>query len=261
MPKAGELSYYRMIGEESRRFAVRKPFSLGQIDGPSSCGEYLLAFGGVCQLLRPSPSRLLDMGCGTGWTSGFFAKMGYDVVGQDIAADAVSLANGYKAAERLSNVSFITSDYESLDFENEFENAVFFDSLHHAVDERLALESTFRALKPGGVCVTREPGTGHAEAEHSLHAVEHYGVTEKDMPPSHIAKLAFEIGFSQVNIYPFPNDAFRTLCRPRSARHTELPTGLRGWWKRIQTSYSSAVRIAKLTHNVYERGGLVQLVK
>lgn len=261
MPKAGELTYYRMIGEESRDSAVRKPFSIGQPDSPFTCGSYLLAMGGVCQLLRPTPSRLLDLGCGTGWTSGFFAKMGYEVVGQDIASDAISLANGYKASERLTNLSFVTSDYESLDFQNEFDNAVFFDSLHHAVDERLALESVYLALKPGGVCVTREPGRGHAEAEHSKHAVEHFGVTEKDMPPSHIAKLAFEIGFRQVNVYPFPEDTFRKLRAVRWAKHTQPRRGISGWWQQIRATYASAVRIGRLTSRIYESGGLVQLVK
>jgi len=261
MPKAGELTYYQKIGEAQRRSAVAKPFSIGQADPAFTCGDYLIAFGGVCELLRPTPSRLLDLGCGTGWTSCFFAKMGYEVVGQDIAPDAIDMAIRHCEAERTTNVSFVANDYEALNFDGEFDNAVFFDSLHHAVDERAALESAFRALKPGGVCVTREPGVGHAEAEHSLHAIQQYGVTEKDMPPSRIAELAFEIGFRQVNVYPFPNDLFRIARGKYHLRMTRPLSGFRGWYHRMLAAIGTGLRIAKASRKIYARGGLVQLVK
>ena len=86
--------------------------------------------------------------------------MGYEVVGQDISSQAIELAREFAASEELDNLSFIAGDYESLDFENCFDNAVFFDSLHHSVDERQALESVYRALRPGGVSVPAEARRG-----------------------------------------------------------------------------------------------------
>ena len=41
--------------------------------------------------LPDPPARILDMGCGGGWTSIFFAKRGYEVVGQDISQDMIDV--------------------------------------------------------------------------------------------------------------------------------------------------------------------------
>lgn len=261
MPKAGEMTYFERIGEAGRRHSLRKPFSTGQGGGSTTCGDHLMGFGGLATLLHPAPSRLLDLGCGTGWTSCFFARMGYEVVGQDISVQAIELAREFATGEELDNLSFIAGDYESLDYENCFDNAVFFDSLHHSVDERQALESVYRALRPGGVCVTREPGIGHAEAEASLTAIETYGVTERDMPPTLIARHAFEIGFRQVKVYPFPNTSFRIQGRIRHSQMTAMPTPWTHWWKKVCGSLKAARYAARAHWEMYDVGGFVQLVK
>lgn len=261
MPKTGELTYFEQIGEASRQHSLHKPFSNGQAAGAGSCGDYLMAFGGLATLLHPTPARLLDLGCGTGWTSCFFTRMGYEVVGQDISSHAIDLARDFAAAHELDDLTFIASDYESLDYENCFDNAVFFDSLHHAVDDRLALESVYRALRPGGICVTREPGVGHAEAPGSIHAVETYGVTERDMPPTRIAAHAFAIGFRQVNVYPFPNRLFRIQRGNRFSWMSGPQQPLKRWWRRLRGCVVAARSGALVHRQMYDHGGLVQLVK
>lgn len=47
-------------------------------------------------------------------------------------------------------LSFVRSDYESVDMVGQFHCAGFYDSLHHSEDEKLALLSAHKALKPGG---------------------------------------------------------------------------------------------------------------
>jgi SAM-dependent methyltransferase len=194
MPKQGEIDYVKAIGEAGLWHAANKPFS------DPGCGQMLVDMGIVMQLLPAPPARLLDLGCGAGWTSVFFARRGYDVTGQDIAPDMVAAAEANRDRQGLANLRFVVSDYESLVFPGDFDCAVFFDSLHHAVDEEAALASAFRALRPGGVLVTHEPGEGHAERPETKAAVARYGVTEKDMPPRRIVALARRIGFSQSRI-------------------------------------------------------------
>jgi SAM-dependent methyltransferase len=168
MPKAGEITYLQLAGEASIEHATNKPFS------DERCGQFLIALGAIRMRLPPPPARLLDLGCGTGWTSCLFAKMGYDVVGQDIAPDMIHYANVNKQRYQTPNVRFTVCDYEDMQFADEFDGAVFFDCLHHAEDERLALKMVYRALRPGGICVTHEPGgsaiqchgKGHASAPH-----------------------------------------------------------------------------------------------
>jgi SAM-dependent methyltransferase len=119
--------------------------------------------------------------------------------------------------------------------------------LHHSVDERQALESVYRALRPGGICVTREPGVGHADAQASIQAIETYGVTERDMPPTRIAANAFEIGFRQVNVYPFPNRLFRAQSGNRLSRIKPAQSPLKTWWDRVRGGFTAGRRTARRT--------------
>ena len=196
MSKESEINYLKKIGKKGIESAVNKPFS------DEDCSTLLFQIGTILALLPPPPAKLLDLGCGTGWTSIFFAKTGYDVVGQDISKDMIHWANVKKRDESLKNLNFVCSDYEELDFLNQFDIAVFLSSLHHAQDEEKAIRSVYRSLKPGGICVTLEPGVGHTKAPHSIRAVEEYGVTEKDMPPKLIKRFGIKAGFSKINIYP-----------------------------------------------------------
>jgi SAM-dependent methyltransferase len=194
--KQGEIDYLKKLGEAGIRHATDKPFS------DAECGALLMELGAILNLLPPPPARLLDLGCGTGWTSCFFARRGYEVVGQDIAADMIEQAHENKIRYRVENVHFVECDYEDFDFEDEFDAAVFFDSLHHSLSEEDALRQVYRALKPGGVCVTSEPGLGHAGRPASRNAVERYDVTERDMHPGRIIRAGKKAGFARFRTFP-----------------------------------------------------------
>jgi SAM-dependent methyltransferase len=212
MPRPGELTYYERIGEDGRRHAVGKPFS------DNDCGLYLLRAGALFSLLPRPPARVLDCGCGTGWLASFLARRGYDVVGTDVAPDAIRLAQASLMSPMLPNneagaVQFLVADSESLTFDREFDGVVFFDSLHHATDERAAIASAFRALKPGGLCVVLEPGRGHARHSRAVDAA--YDVTDKDMPPSHVCRLARSVGFARCRVVPAPQHLGKALYTRR----------------------------------------------
>lgn len=198
MAKQGEIDYLEKLGPGGGEHAGGKPFS------DPYCGRMLTDLGGVFMVLPKPPARVLDLGCGGGWTSVFLARHGYSVVGQDIAPDMIAVAERNRDAAGPLDLSFVVSDYESLEFRDAFDAALFYDALHHAEDPAAALASAYRALKPGGVLLTIEPGDGHAAAEASLHAVETFGVTERDMPPSEIARLARAVGFRVSRVYPTP---------------------------------------------------------
>lgn len=66
------------------------------------------------------------MGCGAGWTSIFYAKRGYDVLGQDISEDMIDLARENQARQNVGdNLSFIGADYETIDLDGQFDAVVF----------------------------------------------------------------------------------------------------------------------------------------
>jgi ubiquinone/menaquinone biosynthesis C-methylase UbiE len=196
MAKQAEIDYVKNMPTGGIEHALNKPFS------DPHCANYLMELGAVMALLPPAPSRLLDLGCGTGWTSCFFAKHGYQVTGQDIAPDMIHYAKINRDREQLANLNFIVSDYESMAYTDEFDCAVFFDALHHAEDEMQAIQRVYQALKPGGICVTSEPGVGHSRSPAAIAAMQQYNVTECDMPPSKIIRAAKQAGFKTTRIYP-----------------------------------------------------------
>lgn len=201
MAKEGERDYLAAIGEAGRHHAFNKPFS------NHDCGLTLASIGAVMNLMPPPPARVLDLGCGSGWTSAFFARHGYDVVGQDIAPDMIALAEDVKRHHHQGdNLRFVLSDYEGLDMPDSFDCAVFFDCLHHAEDEGSAIGSVFRALKPGGILITHEPGEGHSTTQASIEAMERYGVNERDMPPQLIISQATQAGFVSPRVFPMQHE-------------------------------------------------------
>ncbi|HKO68171.1 MAG TPA: class I SAM-dependent methyltransferase [Burkholderiaceae bacterium] len=244
--KQGEIDYMKKIGEANARGAYDKPFS------HFTCSKNLVDLGLIMSLLPQPPARLLDLGCGTGWTSAFFARRGYRVTGQDIAPDMIDYARQNKTRYEATDLDFVISDYESLAFEEPFDCAVFYDSLHHAVDEHAALKSVYRSLRPGGVLVTHEPGAGHSLNPDSIQAMQLYGVTEKDMPPAHIRDLCMSIGFSHFDFLVDPTEAVLALY---GINLVQLDRDHISWWRR-------AIRVARLmADRTLRRGGICVITK
>jgi SAM-dependent methyltransferase len=271
MSKSDEVAYLGNLSAVGVAFAEGRPFT------DPKCGSDLADFGTLMTLLPPPPARLLDLGCGTGWTSVLFARAGYQVVGADIAPDMLAVAARARDHLGLDNLSLVVADYEGLPFRGEFDAIVFFDSLHHAADERLALSRACRALRPGGVCVTREPGEGHSRTPEAVAAVRAFGVTEKDMPPERIMSLGRLVGFARAEFFPRPLDLLHLVTRPTS------PPGGRGvkaalgrlaawivgrWWGagcRLFASPTAEVtcyrNLAAHLRDAHRVAGLVRLIK
>ena len=193
MPKLGEINYLKSAGADGIDHARNKPFS------DSSCGRYLGDLGLVMALLPSPPARILDLGVGSGWTTAFLARRGYEMVGRDICPDMIALADENLDKTCVESPRFEVGDYESMAYRDEFDAVLFHDSLHHAENEHAALSATYDALQPGGICVTVEPGEGHAKVSRA--AAKQFGVTEKDMPPHHIIAIGRALGFRQFRVY------------------------------------------------------------
>lgn len=204
MSKVGERRYFKAIGEDGLSFTLAKPFS-----DSINTGAYLADIGAVFTLLPQPPARLLDLGCGSGWTSHFYAQAGYEVVGVDISKDAIKAAGKAFARPELK-LSYRHADYDELKYKDEFDAVVFFDSLHHSDDELDGLSAAYRALKPSGIIILCEPGMGHSKSPSSLEAVAKYGVNERDMPPKLSRKALKKAGFQNIKTYAYPALLHRT---------------------------------------------------
>jgi len=102
----------------------------------------------VQRLLQPGRAgeRLLDVGCGTGHWSSFFAGLGYRVTGIDIAPGMIEVA---RAA--VPECSFRIGDVCELPFEEaSFDVAASMATLEFIPDPATAVREMVRCVKPGG---------------------------------------------------------------------------------------------------------------
>ena len=231
-PKQGEREYFARIGPAGIAHSNGKPFS------DEYCPVYLANMDALFHLLAPPPGRLVEFGCGVGWLALCFAQRGYRVTGVDISPDAIAAACAQRDGRQVAGAEFVVADYEAYAATEPFDYALFYDSLHHAEDERAAIRCAYRSLREGGMLIAFEPGRGHAQAPASVHAVREWGVHEKDMPVDYIVKLGREAGFRRHLVMPRPHEVSRLLYRPTFAAATsQLDLLLRYWhsrWKVIR---------------------------
>ena len=197
MPRPAEIEYVANLSrvlnvapQEVERYLTRKPFC------DPARSTYLMDVAQLIHFLPPPPARVLDLGCGSGWTSEIIARCGYDVVGLDVAPAMIEIAKTRLQPDLT--LTFRVADYERPCEFGEFDAAVLYDALHHAEDEKLAIANTFRALRPGGRFLSIEPGVGHSVSPPTLDVVAKFGTNEKDMPYEHQARMLTAAGFTDV---------------------------------------------------------------
>lgn len=106
-------------------------------------------------------ARVLDVGCGNGWTTLFLAEAGLRPLGIDLVPANVELAR--QRAERWgSSARFAVQDMEALAVpelveDGPFDAALVFDSLHHVRQERNVFAGIAACLRPGGWLLLGEP--------------------------------------------------------------------------------------------------------
>ncbi len=95
----------------------------------------------------PMPAQLLDLSCGTGYSSYRLTQHGYNVVGMDISdmfLDGVS-------SRSASGLYYTVGDALELPFADSVYDAVSsFDMIEHVADAERVLKELDRILRPGG---------------------------------------------------------------------------------------------------------------
>lgn len=103
--------------------------------------------------MRVSPdSRVLDIGCGSGWASRLLADYAFEgrVTGIDISDEMIRVAR--EQSQSASNVDFEVASAEQLPFaDNEFTHAFSMESLYYYRNIPKALGEIHRVLKVGGL--------------------------------------------------------------------------------------------------------------
>lgn len=191
---------------------LNDPFQTGR-----SASRLIFDFSiGLSLLDFDSPNKkILDFACGTGWTSEFLNKVGFDVYGFDIDnKQAIKLAKSrYKYDKRIdiNRIHFSIMDGHNLKYEDNFFGQVFcFDSLHHMNDYEKVFREIYRVLVNKGMAVFVEPGSNHSKSKETInflktheHDAHREYWLEKDVVLEEIFNLTKKIGFKDFKIKPF----------------------------------------------------------
>lgn len=202
MTKQAERDYPLKVDQDH---LYRKPF-----DDPRVFRE----FATVLQIFHnivPRGGKILDLGCGPGWTSLFLAKAGYAVAGVDISERMIEIAHE-RAKQESATVSFFVSDMEEMNLaQKDFDAVLLFDSLHHCPGYAQVLKQACSHLRTGGHLLLMEPSWLHRFSPHARLATRMYGVTELGFSRFHLAQTLRRAGFSGVVNYFDGGVTFRGL--------------------------------------------------
>jgi len=183
---------------------LRKPF-WGSDRTKLYLKSYCQLVGALEKLSILPPARLLELGCGVGWTAEFLALAGYEVTGISISpsdiADAQRRIESIRAKGLQPSLRFEISTMEAVCETvgpRDYYEAVFiFEALHHAFDWREALRSSFACLKPKGwLLLCNEPNVLHTFVSYRvarLSNTHEIGFSKREL----VAELR-EIGFKTI---------------------------------------------------------------
>ncbi|MDT5269444.1 MAG: hypothetical protein QOH49_1630 [Acidobacteriota bacterium] len=225
--KSAAVEYPRRITPERLHHLRTKPFynlankperySGDGIDADTF--RHFCDFANVAQALAlPPDRRILDVGCGSGWLSEYFARLGYDVTGIDISPDLVEVAR--ERVERIPygaddetplRCRFLVHDVEGAPLGEQFDAVVCYDSLHHFEDERAVLHNLASMTKYGGSLFILEgdrPEEGSENEEELLEVMRSFGTLESPFSREYLRGLLDACGFAVVGDYVSVNGLF-----------------------------------------------------
>jgi 2-polyprenyl-3-methyl-5-hydroxy-6-metoxy-1,4-benzoquinol methylase len=202
-----------LVGEMSKPFGT-----------PGSGREHLAHFGEIVQDFQDCgvlpPQRLLELGCGSGWTAEFLAIMGYEVVATNLMPESIACARRRIASIEAKGVP-CRLDYRVAPMESVAEvlgekggfDAVFVhEALHHAFDWREALASAHASLKPGGwLFLFNEPNAIHTLSSYRVARLSN--THEVGFWPGEVVRALREIGFLKIE---FLQTRYHFYCWPFS---------------------------------------------
>jgi 2-polyprenyl-3-methyl-5-hydroxy-6-metoxy-1,4-benzoquinol methylase len=225
--KLAAIEYPSKLDAERNHYLKTKPFynlankprkHLG--DGmDAETHRHFCDFANIAVTLAlPAGSRMLDVGCGSGWLSEYFARLGYEVTGIDISPDLVEMSR-----ERLARVpydvdhqtslrcTFQVHDIEVAPLAEKFDAVLCYDALHHFEDERAVMRHLAAMVDVGGMLFILEgdrPSRGSATEEELTAVMQRFLTLESPFDFGYLRQLLEENGFAIVGDYLSVNGLF-----------------------------------------------------
>jgi len=192
--------------------------------------------------LRPG-ARVLEIGCGTGLFTEFFAASGATILAVDISEDLLASA---RRRGLPPTVTFACMPFEHLDSRQPFDAIIGSSVLHH-LDIDAALKQIFRLLAPRGLLAFAEPNM----------------LNPQIMVQSNVPALRKRMGYSPDETAFLRWQIRRRLARagfvdvcvvPRDWLHPSMPPSLIGAVKRVEDLLEHLPLIREFAGSVYMTG-------
>lgn len=184
-------------------------------------------------LALPAGAKILDVGCGSGWLSEYFARLGYQVKGIDISPDLIEMSRDRVARvpfgvdhETPLRCEFAVHDVELAPLNEKFDLVICYDSLHHFVDERAVMAHLAAMLEPGGLLFILEgqkPDDDSVTAEELRDVMREFGTLESPFSNDYLRTLVADNGFAVVGDYVSVNGLFEREMLEGNIDNQSLP--------------------------------------
>ncbi|MFH1046054.1 MAG: class I SAM-dependent methyltransferase [Candidatus Omnitrophota bacterium] len=168
--------------------------------------------------------QVLEIGCGTGIFTEFFAQTGAQIIAIDISPDLLEKAK--RRGLPTGQVGFKEQNFQDIDVKVCFDAIIGSSVLHHLNLEK-ALKKMRELLKPGGVISFAEPNMLNPQVflERKLRFMKIFSYVTPDETAfvrAKLARLLSNMGFVDVQIEPF------------GWLHPAIPTGLIDYVTKIE---------------------------
>jgi SAM-dependent methyltransferase len=222
------------MDEEEYQYLHHKPYERSRGNRPLFLDHYTAM--NLIQTMDVIPGgRVLEVGSGPGWLSEILMMLGFEVDAVEPSEKMIEIAearlsgalNHYRVADPPS-VTFHCITLEEAEFDDDvFDGILFFDSLHHIVNENKAIEKSYRYLREGGVLGISEGAwiPGDIDQANTLDdEMRRFGTLENPLTKEYLDFLLVQAGFVRITRYHSINGFFPLDQQQRSiASAAQLP--------------------------------------
>jgi SAM-dependent methyltransferase len=157
-------------------------------------------------------AHVLDIGCGSGWTTLFLAEAGYDALGYDLVPANVELCR--ERAQRWgSSARFDVADMDELPGGDAADVALIFDALHHSLRQPAVLAGVARRLRPGGWLLVGEPTWLHRLSPGARATTRELGWSERGLTLRGLRRDLRAAGFGETRRFFQPTSPYESRVR------------------------------------------------
>lgn len=217
-PQVNEAAkkYVQQLNSSNYDYLFLKPYAF--ISDSPSYFTYMYNVLNILQAMSVTPrGHIIEVGSGPGWITEILIGLGFRVTCIEPSEDMIEISKKrielFDVKHHLkSQVSWKCEMIEDCSLKDtSYDGILFFDTLHHVVNEANALKQCFRILVPGGVIGIHEgawiPGSRELEAPYK-EEMSRSGVLESPFTREYLDHLLRQTGFINITRYYAVNGLF-----------------------------------------------------